>query len=262
MGENKEKDEDERKIEGLEDSKATVFVEKLIHYGHNLSKKVSNILISKKAIPLYLLTAAFYVSSFRESNFLFSEGKLNEELLHGKLQSILSLANESFMLGSTIKITTTLLVISALWASYFYWLRDHKYLKKSSDLLKKIIFVGTSVIILYRHVETGSPLTKYTEWIILILALYIELAGTWFTAKVIDHIDLSSDLKNWTLRLVSLPTFLVGAAISITSTPIFSLTQVAGLYSNLIFLGGLLLMALGTFMIYRSTRRQPALKVW
>ncbi|MFB6114875.1 MAG: hypothetical protein ABEK04_01175 [Candidatus Nanohalobium sp.] len=264
--ESDEESEREEKITGkvqeLKESAPGKAAHKIKALTHKASKTGASIVLSKKALPLYLTLAALYISSFRAANFLFKSGKLNEQLLQGKLQFLFSLLNESLMMGSHIKLVTTALFLATLWTTYFYWLKDSKHIKRSYKLLRKIFLVGTAAVILQRHVAPESPLITVSRWAVFILTIYIEVAGTWFAAKIIDGIDLSSDLKNWTLKLASLPTIISGAAVSITARPVITLSYTTAVYSNAVFLGGLLIMALGTFMIYRSTRREPALKVW
>lgn len=220
------------------------------------------IFFNRKALPFYLLLAALYVSSFRSPNFLFRDGVFNEQILAGKLQFFIAVLNESFILGSPVKAATTVLLVGTIWSTYLFWLKDLKVLEQSYRLLKRILTVLIAVILLYRHVRQGSILEQFSKWIIFALALYLELAATWFAVKTLDHIDLSSDLKNWSLRLLGLPTVFLGSLISIGSQPLFTLTYTSEIYMNNVFLAGILAMILGGFMIYRSTRRQPALKIW
>lgn len=227
--------------------------------GPNLLKEV---FLDRKALPFYLLLAALYVSSFRSPNFLFREGVFNEQILAGKLQFFIAVLNDSFILGSSVKVTTTVLLVGTIWSTYLFWLKDLKLLEQSYGLLKRILTVLVAVILLYRHVRQGSVLEQFSKWIIFALALYLELAATWFAMKTIDHVDLSSDLKNWTLRLLGLPTVFTGSLISIAAQPLITFSYTPEIYGNNVFLGGLLVMILGGFMIYRSTRRQPALKIW
>ena len=232
----------------------------------NLSKGPGNwlkeILFDRKALPVYLLLAALYVSSFRSPNFLFRDGVFNEQILAGKLQFFISVVNESFILGSPVKVTTTALLVGMIWSTYLFWLKDLKLLEKSYGLLKRILTVLIAVILLYRHVRQGSVLEQFSKWIIFALVLYLELAATWFSMKTLDYIDLSSDLKNWSLRLLGLPTVFTGSLISIAAQPLITFSYTPAIYGNNVFLAGLLVMILGGFMIYRSTRRQPALKIW
>lgn len=225
-------------------------------------RKTKNVMANRKALPFYLVLAAFYVSSFRSANFLFREGMLNEQILAGKLEVLISMINSSFVLGSPVKLLTTVLVLGSVWSIYSYWLKDWKILEESHNLLRKTLLVAIVAVILHRHVAPGTSLAALSEWIVFALTLYIEFAATWFLAKTIDHIDLSSDLKNWSLRLLGLPTVFAGSLISIAAQPFLTTTYTAEIYRNNIFLAGLLLMVIGAFMIYRSTRRQPALKIW
>ena len=215
-----------------------------------------------KALPFYFLLAALYVSSFRSPNFLFRRGAFNEQILAGKLQFFISVVNESFIIGSLVRVSTTVLFVGTIWSMYLFWLKDLKLLEQSYGLLKRILTVFIAVILLYRHVRQGSVLEQFSKWIIFVLVLYLELAATWFAMRTIDHIDLSSDLKNWTLRLLGLPTVFAGSLISIAAQPLITFSYTPAVYGNNVFLGGLLVMILGGFMIYRSTRRQPALKIW
>lgn len=231
-------------------------------FSTNSGQIVKDIILDRKTLPFYFLLAALYVSSFRSSNFLFNEGVFNEQLLAGKLQFLISLLNDSFMLGSPVKIATTILLAGTIWSAYLFWLKDLKPFEKNCGLLRRILTVLIIVILLYRHVRQGSVLKEFSKWIIFVLILYLELGATWITMKTVDHIDLSSDLKNWALRLLGLPTVFIGSIISIGAQPLITFSYTPAIYGNNVFLAGLAVMILGGFMIYRSTRRQPALKIW
>jgi hypothetical protein len=223
---------------------------------------IRNWILNKKALPVYLILAVLYVSSFRRENFLFHNGMLNREILFGKFSSIIALVNSSFALGSPIKAFTTVLIVLTLWSIYHYWIKESSLKEVSGSVLRKILLAFVAVVVLQRHVKAGTPISEMSERIVFIIIVYLELAITWFTSKSIDSIDLSSDLKNWTLRLTSLPILLLGALISISARPVFYRTFETGIYGVNVFLGGLLLMVLSGFIIYRSTRREPALKIW
>ena len=220
------------------------------------------VFFDRKALPFYFLLGALYASSFRKPNFLFRDGVLNEQLLEGKLQAFVSVFNESFILGSPVRLITTLFFIGTVWSIYRFWLKDVKMLEQSYGLLRRILIVLVGVLVLYRHVRQGSVLEQFSQWIVFALMLYLELAVSWFLMRTIDHIDLSSDLKNWTLRLLGLPTVFLGSTISLGAQPLITFSYTPELYGNNVFLAGIPVMILGGFMIYRSTRRQPALKIW
>ncbi|AOV95197.1 hypothetical protein AQV86_04740 [Nanohaloarchaea archaeon SG9] len=223
---------------------------------------LKEVFFDRKALPFYFLLGALYASSFRKPNFLFRDGAFNEQLLAGKLQAFISVFNESFVLGSPVRLITTLFFIGTVWSIYRFWLRDVKMLEQSYGLLRRILIVLVGVLVLYRHVRQGSVLEQFSQWIVFALVLYLELAISWFLMRTIDHIDLSSDLKNWTLRLLGLPTVFAGSTISLGAQPLITFSYTPELYGNNVFLAGILVMILGGFMIYRSTRRQPALKIW
>lgn len=187
---------------------------------------------------------------------------MNEDIVWGQLSFLVKALNESFVLGSPVKVLSTFLIVSAVWSAYSYWLKSSVYLKESYKLLRKVVLAVIAVVLLERHVRMGSVVSKFSQWIVFVITVYIELTATWFLAKTIDHIDLSSDLKNWSLRLLGLPVVFTGSLLSMAAKPVFSTEFGPMIYSNNVFLGGLLLMVLGAFMMYRSTRRQPALKIW
>lgn len=269
MGKENSEDEIEKvkkasknKRKGLRDGIDTSFLQAVKNHSTSFLSRLRGFLIKKKALPIYLLLGASYISSFRSSNFLFQNGTINDQLLWGNLQFLIGALNKSFVFGSPIKLLTTFLVIGSLWSGYSYWLKSSIYLKNSYRLLRKVIIAVITVVLLERHVRTGSVVSDFSQWIVFIITVYIELTGTWFIAKTIDNIDLSSDLKNWALRLLGLPVVFTGSLLSIIAQPTFSTEFSPLIYSNNVFLGGLLLMVLGAFMMYRSTRRQPALKIW
>lgn len=258
-----EEDEIEKVKQAAEREEKDVLPERSL--GHVLSQTenfIRNWVLNRKALPVYLVLAVLYVSSFRRENFLFHNGMLNREILFGNFSSLIALVNSSFALGSPIKAFTTVLIVLTLWSIYHYWIKESSLKEVGGSVLRKILLASVAVVVLQRHVKAGTPISEMSEWIVFIIIVYLELAITWFTSKSIDSIDLSSDLKNWTLRLTSLPILLLGALISISARPVFSRTFETGIYGVNVFLGGLLLMVLGGFMIYRSTRREPALKIW
>lgn len=219
-------------------------------------------ILNRKALPIYLLLAVLYVSSFRKANFLFQEGMLNQDILFGKFTSLIALVNSSFALGSPIKAFTTFLIVLTMWSIYHYWLKGSDLVENGHSVLRKILTAFVAVVVLERHVLAGTPISRASEFVVFLIIVYLELAITWFIARSIDRVDLSSDLKNWTLRLTSLPLVLLGSLISISAEPVFSEVLETSIYGVNVLLGGLLLMILGGFMIYRSTRREPALKIW
>jgi hypothetical protein len=141
-------------------------------------------------------------------------------------------------------------------------MKDSSILDGGYSVVRKILLASVAVVVLQRHVQAGTTISEVSEFIVFVIIVYLELAVTWFIARSIDSIDLSSDLKNWTLRLTGLPVVFIGSLVSISADPVFSETLETGIYGVNVLLGGLLLMVLGAFMIYRSTRRQPALKIW
>lgn len=223
---------------------------------------IHNWILNRKALPFYLLIAALYVSSFRRTNFLFQNGMLNQEILFGKLSAAIAVLNSSFTVGSPIKAFTTVLIVLTLWSIYHYWVKGSDLVDGGYSVLRKILIASIAVVVLKRHIQAGTWISQISKWLVLTILVYLELAITWFTAKSIDGIDLSSDLKNWILRFTGLPVVFLGSLISFSAEPVFSETLGTGIYGINVLLGGLLLMILGGFMIYRSTRREPALKVW
>ncbi|MFB6174461.1 MAG: hypothetical protein ABEJ87_00615 [Candidatus Nanohalobium sp.] len=161
-----------------------------------------------------------------------------------------------------MRLATTLLAIGTVWTVYSYWLKDLEILESTHSLLKKISLAGIAAIVLFRHVKPGSPLSEASQWSAFIFTVYAEVAAFWFLVKTVDSIDLSSDLKNWGLKVLGPLVVLTGSLISLASEPVLTTVYTPGIYSNSLFLGGLLLMVTGAFMIYRSTRREPALKIW
>lgn len=225
-------------------------------------RKLLRKIFSKKAAPLYLIVSILFISSYKSNNLLFKEGSINEEILQGKLSSALSVLNKSLVLESRIEIAITTLTLLTIWLTYKYWIKDLKYFRRVTELLEKLVIVIMALIFLSRHIKTGSPLGSIADWVIFLMTLYVEVAGTWFSAKVIDSIDLSSDLKNWGLRLLGLSTIFLGTALFLTSTLTLTLAESHLVFNNVYWIGSICLVALGAFMEYRSIRRHPAIKVW
>ncbi len=230
--------------------------------GKELRSLAWNWLVNRKALPFYMVFVVLYVSSFRTENFLFDDGMLNQEILFGRVAELVGVINNSFALGSPIKAFTTVLMVLTLWSIYHYWIKDSGIVEGGEPILRRILLAAVAVTVIKRHVQSGTVISSLSEWIVFVIVLYLELATMWFIAKVLDEVDLSSDLKNWTLRLTGLPVVILGASISLSADPLFSEGLNTGIYSMNVFLAGLMVMIIGGFMIYRSTRREPALKIW
>ena len=168
----------------------------------------------------------------------------------------------SIVIENNLQLLMTAIIVFTIWSTYRYWLRNWKYTRRNSGLLEKIVAIIIFVVLVERHIGLTSALGTYADWTLFLMVVYLELAGTWFLAKTIDGIDLSSDLYNWGLRLLGGLTILFGALMFVSSGLALSMANSQLVFNNVYWIGSVCLMLLGSFMEYRSFRRHPAIKVW
>lgn len=228
----------------------------------SLSKLLGKLKGKKKFIPLIALIGLLFVSSYEAPNSFLENGDIQEENVTNKFTQAVELLQSSIVVESSTELLLTGIIIFTIWSIYKYWLKGWKYTRRNSSLLEKIVAVIIFIILVERHVSLSSTLGTYADWALFLMVVYIELAGTWFLAKTIDGIDLSSDLYNWGLRLLGGLTIMLGALMFVSSGLALSLADSSLVFNNIYWIGSVCLMLLGSFMEYRSFRRHPAIKVW
>ena len=170
-----------------------------------------------KFIPVIGLILLFALS-YGTKTVDLSAQQLNE--LPSAKENFLTVSNEiinSFNFSNGIEILITIVVLVTLWTGYKYWLSQLRYVRRNSKLLEKLVVVIMILIFLGRHVKTNSVIGGYVDWTLFLLFLYLVIAGSWFLAKTIDSIDLSSDLYCWGLRLIGGVVIIFGGMLLFSS---------------------------------------------
>lgn len=215
-----------------------------------------------KFLPLIGIVLLLYLSSFQSPNLLIENGEIQKEQVGEKISATIDSLQNTLIIDNNIQLLTTFAIVFTIWSVYRYWLRDWKYTSRNSGLLEKLIVVIVFLILIQRHVNINTTFGKYADLTLFLMVLYLELAGTWFLAKTIDGIDLSSDLYNWGLRLLGGLTILFGGLLFVSSSTAVAISDSNMIFENIYWIGSICLMLLGLFMEYRSFRRHPAIKVW
>jgi len=118
------------------------------------------------------------------------------------------------------------------------------------------------IIFVNRHIQMNSLIGTYVDWALFLMLLYLTVAGSWFLAKTIDGIDLSSDLYCWGLRLLGGIVAFFGLMLLMSSTFVLTLSHSTLVFNNIYWIASICIILLGAFMGYRSFRRHPAIHVW
>lgn len=170
--------------------------------------------------------------------------------------------SESFDFSNKLKLVFSIILIITIWTGYKYWLVRLKPIRRNPNLSERLIVVTIVIIFIERHVVMNSPIGKYIDWILFLSFLYIVVAGSWFLAKTIDGIDLSSDLYCWGLRLLGLIVAFFGILLFASSSLALTITNSKLVFNNIYWIASVCIILLGAFMEYRSFRRHPAIHVW
>jgi hypothetical protein len=215
-----------------------------------------------KLMPLLGIGLVFVLTSRQGQTEGVSEMLAGSSSFGGLVSSVYKSFTQSLINTGTAQIAITGGLLFTIWSAYQYWLKDWRYTRKSRSILEKITLVSILLSILGRHIDVSTTLGGYADWLMFLLVLYLELAVTWFLAKSLDNLDLSSDLLNWSLRLLGLVTMFIGAVVFTTFSASLLVLESDLVFSNVYWIAGVCLMLLGAFMEYRSFRRHPAVKVW
>lgn len=218
--------------------------------------------LDKKVLPILGLVLLLSLFVSENSGSLVNDDSFSGSGLDGVITETLDMVQSSIVVQDTFQLAITLLTVFTIWSGFSYWLKDWKYIRRNSSLLEKLVVVFTFIFLIERHVVLDSALGSAADWLMFVLVLYLELAGTWFLMKTINGIDLSSDLYNWGLRLLGGATIFVGAIMFVSSGMAISVANSELVFNNVYWIGSVCMMLLGAFMEYRSFRRHPAVHVW
>jgi hypothetical protein len=170
--------------------------------------------------------------------------------------------SKSFDFSDKLKLIFSIILITTIWTGYKYWLARLKHIRRNPNLSEKLIIVIIFVIFIERHVIMDSAIGRYIDWMLFLSFLYIVVAGSWFLAKTIDGMDLSSDLYCWGLRILGLVVAFFGIILFASSSLALTITNSKLIFNNIYWIASVCIILLGAFMEYRSFRRHPAIHVW
>ena len=170
--------------------------------------------------------------------------------------------SSSFRFDNLTDVLITLIILITLWTGYKYWLLRVRYLRNNARLLENIIIAVMVLVFVDRHIKLNSFLGSYIDWILFLIFLYLTLAGSWYIAKTIDRIDLSSDLYCWGLRILAAIVIFFGINFLFSSTLVLAFSNSKLVFNNIYWIMGVCMTLLGAFMGFRSVRRYPMIKIW
>ena len=215
-----------------------------------------------KFVPIIGLIILFTLSYGIKDDEL-SIGQLADTLTpKEKFLSFMSEIQDSLIIQDWLYVIFTIVLLITIWTGYKYWLVKWKYTRRNSRLLEKLIVVIMIIIFVFRHIRPDSLVGQYVDWALFLMFFCLVIAGTWFLAKTIDGIDLSSDLYCWGLRLLGLIVVFIGFVLLMSSTFVLTFTDSELILNNIYWIASICLILLGAFMEYRSFRRHPAIHVW
>lgn len=215
-----------------------------------------------KIIPLLGIIILLVLShGLKENNS--STNYIDEKMsVKDKFVNVMGELGNSFNFSDGLAIITTIIILITLWTGYKYWLLKWKYINRNSRLLEKLIIIFMVIIFLVRHIQMNSLIGNYVDWALFLLFLYLVVAGSWFLAKTIDGIDLSSDLYCWGLRLIGGIVAFFGIMLFLSSTFALTFSNSTLVFNNIYWIASICIILFGAFMEYRSFRRHPAIHVW
>ncbi|MDO8740547.1 MAG: hypothetical protein Q7J54_03145 [Candidatus Woesearchaeota archaeon] len=170
--------------------------------------------------------------------------------------------SNSFKFDGLIDVLITTILLITIWTGYKYWLLRLRYIRNNANLLQNIIIVIMLFIFVDRHIKLDSFLGQYIDWILFLIFLYIILAGSWYLAKTIDRIDLTSDLYCWGLRIIATIVIFIGVNLFFSSAFVLTFSNSKLVFDNIYWILSICLILLGAFMGFRSVRRYPMIKIW
>ena len=208
-------------------------------------------------IGIILLIGLYY----SQKNISENNNNVNLPLFQKLLYSWNNISN-SFKFDNFTEVLITSIILVTIWTGYKYWLLRLRYLRNNANLLKNIVIGIMILIFVDRHVKLNSFLGGYIDWILFLIFLYLMLTGSWYIAKTIDRIDLSSDLYCWGLRILGVVVIFFGVNFLVSSTFVLAFSNSKIVFNNIYWIAGVCLTLLGAFMGFRSVRRHPMIKIW
>lgn len=158
-------------------------------------------------------------------------------------------------------------IIFSAWSGYKYFSkgRTHKTYYKHPDLKRtalKLINSNTGLLailfVLIFAVVALEPLITYLNIPIFILALILTIKGTWYSMKMIDRIDIESDLYCWGMRIFGLFLFGISFVLFLFSSFFIASLMSSGIpifFGLILPISGMCVFAIGVFCEFRSLRR-------
>ena len=217
--------------------------------------------INLKFIPIIGLIVLFVVTMGQNPEDIDVTKVENTSFVNQVTETFKSFS-ESFDFSNKLELVFSIILIITIWTGYKYWLVRLKPIRRNPKLSERLIVVTIVIIFIERHVVMDSPIGRYIDWILFLSFLYIVVAGSWFLAKTIDRIDLSSDLYCWGLRLLGLIVAFLGMLLFASSSLALTITNSKLVFNNIYWIASVCIILLGAFMEYRSFRRHPAIHVW
>ena len=162
--------------------------------------------------------------------------------------------SQTFDFSDRIELFKTVILMITIWTGYKYWLNNYWVIRRNNKLVDKVIFV-ILLLVFSNHINLNSKLGNYFDMGIFLLSLYLVVAGTWLSAKIIDSFNLESDLNCWGLRLFGIGLIIFGWILLAAGGMVKVLSNSPLAFENIFWITGLCVMALGAFSEFRSFRR-------
>lgn len=205
-----------------------------------------------KYIPIIGLIILIYLNSKQASNSLTTKSTSSFDIQ--QIQIFINEFTQSFDFSDTTKLFSTIVLLITIWTGYKYWLNNFRVIKRNQKLVDKVIFV-IMLLVFSVHIKLKSTIGQYFDLGIFLLALYLVVAVTWLLAKIIDSLNLESDLYCWGLRIVGGVLVLFGWILVAAGSMAKAVTNSLLAFDNIFWIMGFCIMGLGAFSEYRSFRR-------
>lgn len=203
-------------------------------------------------IPIIGIIILIYLNS-QQANIKTSTPTSTTSIVQ-QLSNFVLEFTQSFDFSDTTKFITTIIILITIWTGYKYWLNNLKVIRRNSQLMERIVFV-IMLFVFSNHIKLKSTLGQYFDYGLFLLGLYLILNVSWLIAKIIDSINLESDLYCWGLRLIGGGLVIFGAILFMSGSMINVLTNFSLTFNNIYWIAGLCIVALGIFCEFRSFRR-------
>ncbi|WP_440953580.1 hypothetical protein [Methanococcoides sp. FTZ1] len=199
-----------------------------------------------KIIPVFALLILLKLTIFDSE-----KGATNKSFV-GQMSDLFFEFVHSFNFSDIQQVAVTFLILVTIWTGYKFWLTNFRVIRNNSKLTEQVLF-ALSLVVFEEHVRYDSVLGHALDYAIFLVLVYAILAGTWLLAKIIDSFDLSQDLNCWGLRIVGLAMMGFGFMIFAGGSMVSLAGEVVS--TNIFWIAGMCIIALGAFSEYRSFRR-------